>query len=333
MFHSNFVESFLSSFLPRPPGGYRRDVIIGLDVGGTKALGLLVDPADGTIHGRQKSSSAGDGPTLVRTLATMVNGLRSDHAITGIGLGIAGLIDRSGTVRYSPNLADLVEFPVTAELTAAIGHRVVATNDATAGTWAEAKLGAGRGCRDFVYVALGTGIGAGFVINGELVLGSNGFAGEVGHMVIEANGPAHITGQQGPWEYYASGNALGRLARDAAAAGAFPAAVQRVDSIDSVTGYHVVELMRSGDSDALSIFDGFCKEVALGTSNLVISLDFGRVVIGGGLADIGEPLRAGVEYWLGELLLGREHRPEPEVVLAELGSDAAALGAAYYAIT
>lgn len=306
-------------------------MIIGLDVGGTKALGLVVDSATGNVVDRARHSSRGTPGELVATLAALVARLGADHRVSAVGLGIAGLVTRDGIVRYSPNLPDLVEFPMAGALADATGLPVRAMNDATAGTWAEARLGAGRGSDDFAYVALGTGIGAGFVSNGDLVLGAHGFAGEVGHMVVDLDGPAHITGQRGPWEYYASGNALGRMGRDAAHAGRFPAGADRVDALDDLTGHHVIELLHTGDGDAMTIFDEFCREVARGITNLVMTLDPGRIVLGGGLADIGEPLRAGVDYWLGDLLLGADHRPRPQIVLAELGSDAAALGAALLA--
>jgi glucokinase len=308
---------------------YRRSVIIGLDVGGTKALGLAIDPADGRILARSRRPSADDPAELTATLGEIVEELTGDGPTPGgVGLGIAGLVTRDGTVRYSPNLPGLVEYPIATRLAETIGLPVWATNDATAGTWGEARLGAGRDADDFAYVALGTGIGAGFVVDGRLLLGAHGFAGEVGHMVIDADGPAHITGQRGPWEYFASGNALGRMGREAAAADRLPAALALVDDIDALTGHHVVETMRTGDGDAMAVFDSFCREVARGLTNLVMAFDPERFVLGGGLANIGEPLRAGVDYWLGELLLGGDHRPRPAVVLAELGSDAAALGAA-----
>ena len=311
-------------------------MIIGLDVGGTKALGLAVDPRSGTVLARTRRPSTGTGDELVATMAAMVSELTAETLAAGegaaaVGLGIAGLVTRDGIVRYSPNLAALIEFPVTDRLSAATGFPVVAANDATAGAWGEAKLGAGRGTDDFVYVALGTGIGAGFVVNGRLVLGAHGFAGEVGHMVVDAHGPRHVTGQKGPWEYYASGNALGRMGRDAASGGRFPGAVARVDRIELLTGHHVVELMRDGDDDATRVFDEFCQEVARGLTNVVMTLDPDRIAIGGGLVEIGPPLIAGVTHWLGELLLGADHRPMPDVVLAELGADAAALGAALLA--
>jgi glucokinase len=304
-------------------------MIVGFDIGGTKALGLLIDPSTGSIVDRGRASSAGKGPVLLATILSIISDLedRNETRVDAVGLGVAGLAHRSGVVRYSPNLPDLIEFPIGPELEQALNVPVTVGNDATAGTWAEAKFGAGRNVSDFVFVALGTGIGTGFVVDGRLMTGANGFAGEAGHMVVDAHGPAHLTGQQGPWEYFASGSALGRMGREAAQVGGFVRGVELADSVDSITGYHVAEALIEGDKQSAVIFDDFCREVALGTANLVLIFDPGRIVIGGGLTNIGEPLRAGVDRWLTELLLGAEHRPPVEVVLAELGSDASALGA------
>ena len=308
-------------------------MIVGIDVGGTKALGLLVDPDDGRIVARTKKSSQGSGYELVARLTEIVAGL-SEHSpvpVQSVGLGIAGLAARTGVVRYSPNLPNLVEFPVGQLLAETTQTNVITINDATAGTWAEAKLGAGRGADDFAYVALGSGIGTGFVAGGHLLLGANGFAGESGHMTVDASGPAHITGEPGPWEYFASGNGLGRLGREAASADAFPAAAALVNNINEIRSEHVVETLNQGDPTAVEIFDGFCREAARGIANLILILDSSRVVIGGGLAEVGEPLRSGIDGWLQRLLLGSEHRPRVEVVLATFGSESGALGAALVA--
>jgi len=308
-------------------------MIVGFDVGGTNARGLLIDPGSGQVVDRERESSAGSGPVLLKTLTDMVGRLADRNGVTidAVGLGVAGLAHRSGVVHYSPNLPDLVEYPLGTEVQQALGVPVVVMNDATAGTWAEAKLGAGRGADDFVFVALGTGIGTGFVCDGALLQGANGFAGEAGHMVVDAFGPTHITGQQGPWEYFASGSALGRLGREAAADGRFDAGVDLTGAARDIVGFHVIESLRNGDTQAEVILDGFCREVARGIANLVIIFDPERVVIGGGLSEVGEPLRAGVDHWLQELLLGSEHRPRVEVVMAELGDEAGALGAALMA--
>jgi len=309
-------------------------MIVGFDVGGTNARGLLIESDSRNVVDAIRASSAGAGPVVLETLVELVGELaeRNGATIEAVGLGVAGLASRSGVIRYSPNLPDLVEYPLGTELAARLGVPVAVLNDATAGTWAEAKLGAGRGTDDFVFVTLGTGIGTGFVVGGRLVQGANGFAGESGHMVVDAHGPAHITGQQGPWEYYASGSALGRLGREAARAGQFGAGIDLAGEVDAITGFHVAEAAGAGDDDATRIFDGFCREVARGCANLVVIFDPRRIVIGGGLTGIGEPLRQGIEDWLDDLLLGSDHRPRVEVRIAELGDDAGALGAGLFAL-
>jgi glucokinase len=308
-------------------------MLLGFDVGGTNARLLLIDPASGEVLERDRESSAGPGPVLLETLLRMIERMRKHHDgdISAIGLGVAGLAHRSGVIHYSPNLPELVEYPLGTELANAAGVPVQVMNDATAAAWAEAKLGAGRGSDDFILATLGTGIGTGFVCGGHLIHGHNGFAGETGHMIVDANGPKHHTGQQGPWEYYASGSALGLIGRSQAAAGLFPAALSLAGSVAAINGFTVAEALDRGDQEAQRVFDGFCRQVALGLTNLVMIFDPERILLGGGLTDIGEPLRAGVQSWLERMTLGATHRPPVDLVMAELGDDAGALGAALWA--
>ena len=289
---------------------------IGLDVGGTKVAAVLLERADGTVLNRAQASSGGSATDLVATLAGLVDSLRTQadadgETVAAVGLGIAGLVDRQGVVRWSPNLPAAVDHPVTHELEAAVGLPVTTTNDATAATVAEARLGAGRGCDDVALVTLGTGIGAGFVVDGRLLQGAHGFAGEPGHMVVNAHGPLHLTGNQGPWEALASGQALGRMGAEAGIG----------------QGPKVVAAMTTGDPTATDVFDRWCREVARGLANLVVVLDTRRIVLGGGLVEVGEPLRYSVASWLKRLTPGVDSRPAVEVVLAELGTEAGALGA------
>ena len=308
-------------------------MILGFDVGGTNARALLIDPATGAISDRDRESSAGPGPVLLETLLRMIDRMQKHNNIKleAVGLCVAGLAHRSGVIHYSPNLPELIEYPLGTELAERTGLDVVVMNDATAATWAEGRLGAGRGSDDFMLVTLGTGIGSGFVCGGRLLHGHNGFAGESGHMVVDANGPTHHTGQQGPWEYYASGTALGQIGRSQAQIGLFPSALTLAGSVAAITGFTVAEALSRGDKEAERIFDGFCRQVAVGLANLVMIFDPERVVLGGGLTDIGEPLRAGTAQWLDKLTLGGEYRPPVDIVMAELGDDAGALGAALWA--
>jgi len=308
-------------------------MILGFDVGGTNARALLIDPESGAVVDRDRESSAGAGPVLLETLVRMIERIErhNDCEPEAIGLGVAGLAHRSGVIHYSPNLPELVEYPLGTELAARVGREVTVMNDATAATWAEGRLGAGRGSDDYMLITLGTGIGSGFVCGGRLLHGHNGFAGESGHMVIDMNGPTHHTGQHGPWEYYASGTALGQVGRAQAQAGLFPSALSLAGSVAAITGFTVAEALARGDAHAERIFNGFCRQVAVGLANLVLIFDPERVILGGGLTDIGEPLRAGVSHWLDDILLGSEHRPAVDVVMAQLGDDAGALGAALWA--
>ena len=308
-------------------------VVIGIDVGGTKARAVTVEVGTNEVVDREALPSSDDGPTLVDTLANLVArlGARTGREVAAVGLGVAGLAHQSGVVHYSPNLPGLGGFPIGPELQEALGVPVVVGNDATAGTFAEWQLGAGRDADNFAMVTLGTGIGTGFVVDGRLLRGASGFAGESGHMVVDVDGPSHRTGQRGPWEYFASGTALDRLGRNAAASGEFPWGVTKAGGADAVTSQHVAAGAAEEVEDALRILDRFCQEVSQGLANLVLVLDLELVVIGGGLCRIGEPLRAGVEHWLLELLLGSEYRPAVRVVLAELGAEAEALGAALIA--
>ena len=308
-------------------------MILGFDVGGTNARALLIDPATGAVSDRDRESSAGPGPVLLETLLRMIDRMQkhNDVELEAVGLGVAGLAHRYAVIHYSPNLPELVEYPLGTELADRTGLDVVVMNDATAATWAEGRLGAGRGSDDFMLITLGTGIGSGFVCGGRLIHGHNGFAGESGHMVVDANGPTHHTGQQGPWEYYASGTALGQIGRSQAQIGLFPSALTLAGSVAAITGFTVAEALSRGDKEAERIFDGFCRQVAVGLANLVMIFDPERIVLGGGLTDIGEPLRAGATYWLDNLTLGGEYRPKVDIVMAELGDDAGALGAALWA--
>ena len=308
-------------------------MIVGIDVGGTNARALLLDTVDHQILDRRQVSSSGTGPELVSALAEMVELLTTDssRSVGAVGLAVAGLAHRSGVVRFSPNLPNLVEFPIGPELEALVGRPVVLGNDATAGALAEHRMGAGRGTDNFGFMSLGTGIGTGFVLDGQLVRGASGFAGESGHMVVDLEGPVHVTGRQGPWEYFGSGSALGRMGRQAAATGDFSAGEAMAGSVEAVTGQHVSDALANGDGDAARIFDEFCHLVGLGVANLVMIMDLERIVVGGGLVRIGEPLRSGIQAHLDKMVVGSEHRPPVEVVLAELGADAGALGAALMA--
>jgi len=184
---------------------------IGVDIGGTKILAVAIDgESTSPVAVRRRPTPTGEH-AMTDAIVAVVDEI--ERAVggraRGVGIGIAGLVDRSGTMRYGPNLPGIVDYPVAAAVGERLGRVVVVDNDATAATWAEHRCGAGVGVDDLVMVSLGTGIGTGFVLGGRLYRGHRGYAGESGHMVIDRNGARYHTGARGPWEMYASGNGLG----------------------------------------------------------------------------------------------------------------------------
>lgn len=312
----------------------------GVDVGGTKILGVTIDGAGEILATRQVETPA-DGEEILDAVAGVVLGLWDAvpaAAGGGVGVGMPGLVDPDGILRYAPNLPAVVDLDcaggLARRLTAATGvdpGPVVVDNDATCATAAEHAHGAARGAADALMVTFGTGIGGGVVVGGAIVRGANNFAGELGHVVVDAGGPPCSCGKQGCWEACASGTALGRMAREEAAAGRAPDLVQRAGSVDAVQGEHVVDSAAAGDPAAAAILERYAGWVAVGLSNLANIFDPDVVVLGGGIVRGGdvvlEPIRAA--FRLG--LMGTTHRPEPAIVAASRGPEAGAVGAAVLA--
>ncbi len=311
--------------MPAPPG-----VAIGLDVGGTKVLGLAVDPATGEVFDERRVPTPYGSEALVDTLVEVAAALcGSTDGAVAVGVGIAGLIDIEGFVRYSPNLPGIVDLDLRGRLAERLGAPVVVDNDATTATIAEHQLGAGKDATDMVYVALGTGIGGGLVLDGEVRRGAHGFGGEVGHMVVERGGRVCACGRRGCWETVASGSALGVLARERAGAGVAPAILAAAGGVvDAVTGEHAVAAAVEGDDAARAVIATYADSVGLGVAALATVLDPAVVVIGGGVVDAGDIVMAPIRQAVTAHVMGGAHRPEIPVLPAAFGGRAAAIGAA-----
>ncbi|KAG1648436.1 Glucokinase [Nymphon striatum] len=257
----------------------------GFDIGGTKTLAVVVSEDGDILFERRVPRPHGPEET-VDQLCTLVQQVQAEVGVTidAVGIGIAGAISRSGSVQFSPNIPELVDFPLRDLL--AVNIPTVVDNDATAATWAEHQLGAGQGVDDLLYVALGTGIGTGFVLDGQIYRGAHGFAGESGHIVIDRHGDTHISGVKGPWEMYASGSGLGAMGREWAERGDLASVAATVDDVASIRGEHVGEAIAAGHQDALALLDVFASHVAVGMTNLMYVLDPARIVLGGGLVEL-----------------------------------------------
>jgi glucokinase len=306
-------------------------VSVGVDVGGTKLLAVALDEA-GAIVEEVKVPRPADGDGVVDAIVGICHGWRDGGPPLPVGLGIAGLVDRDGTLRVSANLPGFVDYPFRATLAERLGAPAAVDNDANAAAWGELQVGAARGASDAVLVTLGTGIGSGHVQGGVLQRGAFGFGGEAGHMVVDPRGPRCPCGRHGCWERFASGSGLGRLAREAAEAGSTPRVVELAGGDpELVRGEHVAAAAAEGDDAALGVVGEFAWWVALGIANLVNIQDPEVVVIGGGLAEMGDVLLDPVRARYRELVLSPDHRPEVRMAVAELGEHAGAIGAALLA--
>jgi glucokinase len=319
-----------------------RPVLLGFDLGGTKLLGIVLDATtDQPIVEHKVPTPPGDVDAVVDAIEALASELVAAAATaTGspvqpiaAGLGAPGLVDRSGVLRYGANLPGVVDGPLGERLTAALGVPVAVDNDATCAAWAEHAAGAGRGVEHSITITLGTGIGAGIVAKGQVLRGTNGFAGEPGHMVLDPNGPRCPCGRRGCWERYGSGSGLGWLAREAAAVdGGLGAVIDLAGgSIEAIRGEHVTAAAAAGDAEALVVMARLAWWVALGISNVVNLLDPQVVILGGGLVDVGELLLDPVREAYSGLVYGGPHRPVVDIVPAALGSSAGARGAALLA--
>lgn len=303
-------------------------VRVGIDVGGTKALGVALDDSGAITHEVQRPTPRGERSLdpLVDTLVDLAVELGFDGSL---GIGVPGLVTREGVLRAAPNLDGVADFAVAALVGGRLGHPVSVDNDATCATVAEWQLGAGQGANDLILVTLGTGIGGGLVADGVLHRGRNGFAGEFGHMTVNPNGPRCPCGRQGCWERYASGSGLAMLAREAATGRRLRSVVEHAGGDpQAVRGEHVQAAAREGDEEARAVIDDFGRWVALGLANLTNAFDPEVFVLGGGLASGAELYLEPITRWFGELLYQPHLRPSPRIEFATWGPLAGAVGAA-----
>lgn len=301
---------------------------VGIDVGGTKCLGVALDDDGNVLAERLRPTPRGPGslPMLIETLAELAESLGPYDAL---GVGVPGLVTHEGVLRAAPNLDGVADFDVAGLLGERVGRTVEVDNDATCATVSEWMYGAGQGATDMVLVTLGTGIGGGLVAGGRLQRGKHGFTGEYGHMVVDPDGPPCPCGRRGCWERYASGSGLARLAREAAVG----RRVSRVLDIaggdpEAVRGEMVQQAAREGDADAAAVIDDFGRWVALGLVNLTNVLDPEMFVLGGGLAAGADLYLDPIKKWFRELIYQPELRPMPDVAFARWNERAGAVGAA-----
>ncbi len=313
------------------------DLALGVDIGGTNLRVGAIDPSGELAARRSVVTPAGAGREpaaagrdLVSVIVDTAAEVLADaggpaDARVPMGIGFAGGISRDGRAVYGSNVSTR-DFPLRDEVSSRLGHdHVVVVNDANAATWGEFCHGAGRDAGDLVMATIGTGVGGGVVSNGNLVMGSQGFGGEVGHMVVARDGWRCTCGHRGCLEAYASGSALARHATALIDDGGS----SLLQQIGDFTPADVTWAASAGDDLALAAIDRLGGWLGIGLASLVTLLDPDVVLIGGGVTEHigGWLLPAATAAMQGQTFAG-EWRDDPEVRLAALGDRAGMIGAA-----
>ncbi|HWH31330.1 MAG TPA: ROK family protein [Egibacteraceae bacterium] len=305
---------------------------VGVDVGGTKTVGGVVG-ADGTVRVRARVPTPPQGGDAVTdAIAALVADLwrQAGGAPLPVGVGAAGVFDRSGVLRYSPNIPGWDEVPLAARLSEALGVAVRADNDANVAAWGECRAGAARDIEGtVVMLTVGTGIGGGLVQDGALVRGAHGMAAEFGHIVVAEGGPLCGCGNRGCLEALASGTAIGRTAAQRLAAGHGSALAGEGSA---PTGKSVTLAAQAGDELATAVLAECGFWLGVGIASLVNALDPDLVVVGGGAMQAGEMLLGPAREAAAARVIGGAHRQPTPVVAAALGDDAGLVGAALLAL-
>ncbi len=312
----------------------QRRLAVGIDVGGTKAAGVLVDPEhEGAIVERALvETPADDAEATIRTVVGLARELiASRDDVAAVGLGAAGMVDLQGVLRFAPNVA-WRDAPLATRIARAVGLPTTVENDANAAAWGEFRFGAGRGSADMLLLTVGTGIGGGIVSGGRLIRGAHGFGAEVGHIIVEPGGPRCGCGNLGCWEQVASGRAIDRLGREAAVEHPDTLIADLAGDPRKVSGRHVTEAARRGDRIAAHIIEEVGRRLGQGIGGLVNVLDPDVVVIGGGVVEAGEPFLEAARRAYLDAVQAPAQRPDVPILAAALGNEAGAVGAADLAL-
>ena len=303
----------------------------GIDVGGTKIAGGVVDTDGRVLAHATVQSPAEHVEAIEEAIVGLVNNLRAEHPIEAVGVGAAGYVDASrSTVLFAPNLA-WRNVNLRAELEPRLDLPVVIENDANAAAWGEFTYGAGADVDDLLLVTVGTGVGGGLVLDGELYRGAFGVGGEIGHLRVVRDGQLCGCGKHGCLEQYASGSALVRNARAAAAGGGHAAdelVARAGGDPHAIDGPLITQAAQEGDAFAVEQLANLGRWLGEGIAALATVLDPAAIAVGGGVGDAGDLLLEPLRVSFARHLSGLPYRPLAEVRPATLGNRAGLIGAA-----
>jgi len=287
--------------------------VIACDIGGTKTLTALIDIEGKILFKERHPTPKQSAEQIVELVSARISKLPGSQgidkrSILGVGIGVAGTVDmENGLVVSSPHLP-FKDTPLKLMIGDSLKLPVLIDNDATLAALGEQKFGVAKGIHNMVMMTIGTGIGGGIIIKGEIYRGTTGGAGEIGHMVIDVNGPEDDCGARGCLEALASGDAIGEMA-------------------GGISGEQVAQSAGKGDQNALRVLKRAGKSLGTGLANLVNIFDPEMIILGGGVMIDDKIIIEEAKRVVAETAL-KPNRDTVRIVISELGEDAGLLGAA-----
>ena len=304
---------------------------IGIDLGGTNIVAGVVDEnyqiltkaSVKTNLPRPEQEIAADMAAVTRQAAEEA-GLSLDQ-IEWVGVGTPGIANSAtGIIEYSNNLG-FCNTPMVQYLEEALGRPAFIENDANAAAYGEYVAGAAKGAKHAVCITLGTGVGGGIIIDGKIYCGSNFGGAEIGHTVIDVNGPMCSCGRKGCFEVFSSATGLIRMTKEALAA--HPESAMKDE--ERITGRTAFHYMRAGDETAKQVVDDYIRYLAAGVTNTINIFQPDILCIGGGVCNEGDPLLLPMKEIVKKEVYTRNSPKNTEIVIAKLGNDAGIIGAAF----
>jgi glucokinase len=292
---------------------------IGIDIGGTSIKAGLADPSGVISQWAKAPTPANDLEDLIAIIHELVRTLQGTDPVTAVGIGIPGLRNvRTGVIQTSPHIPSLHEVHFEKRLRERLGLPVITENDANAGAYGEWVSGAGKGVQHMAYVTLGTGLGCGLILSGTLFRGASGYAGELGHTVVEPAGRLCACGARGCLETRVSATGIVQSAREANVSG------------DTSSAESIYKAAVHGDAAAKAVFEETGRYLGLACANLINLLNLQTILVGGGVMASGDLLLNAARAEV----LSRAFRPSAldcPIVQSSLWPDAGTIGAAMLA--
>jgi glucokinase len=309
--------------------------VIGIDIGGTMIKGALLNKEGELIEKYETESHAEvDADAFIANIITFVNHIRKGHEnVISLGIGIAGLLNNTREILIeSPNLPTLKNVLLKSEFESSLKLPVFIENDANIAALGELYVGEGKNLDSFLLMTLGTGLGSGLILNGELCIGETGKGGELGHTIVQPDGKPCSCGKKGCLEAYCSGSAMVNMAKEALEANK-PSSLLKIYNNDpsSLTPKAIYTEAENNDELCHDIFKKTAKYLAIGISNVNNLIDIHNFIIGGGVSKASHIFKEGLIEEVKQNVFNIS-KNKIRIMISTLGNDAGILGAGWLAI-